>query len=105
MLTGTEGTAYFARLKSAPAYLLVGAKGQVNVGLLRLVASEIETRAGNILLQILQKPLDHRTAFQPYGKLGSAKVYRGRPVRRVQCPSRCPAFASSISPAFCPAPS
>ncbi|TLZ61903.1 MAG: hypothetical protein E6K13_06425 [Methanobacteriota archaeon] len=54
MLTGTEGTAYFARLKSAPAYLLVGAKGQVNVGLLRLVASEIETRAGNILLQILQ---------------------------------------------------
>jgi len=54
MLTGTEGTAYFARLKSAPAYLLVGAKGQVNVGLLRMVAAEIETRAGNILLQILR---------------------------------------------------
>ena len=54
MLTGTEGTAYFARLKSAPAYLLVGAKGQVNVGLLRMVAAEIETRAGNILLRILR---------------------------------------------------
>ncbi len=54
LLTGTEGTAYFARLKSAPAYLLVGAKGQVNVGLLRMVAAEIETRAGNILLRILR---------------------------------------------------
>jgi len=54
LLTGNEGTAYFARLKSAPAYLLVGAKGQVNVGLLRMVAAEIETRAGNILLRILR---------------------------------------------------
>jgi predicted regulator of Ras-like GTPase activity (Roadblock/LC7/MglB family) len=53
MLIGSEGTAYFARLKSAPAFLVVGAKGVVNVGLLRIVAAEIETRAGGILLQVL----------------------------------------------------
>jgi len=54
MLIGSEGTAYFARLKSAPAFLLVGAKGQVNVGLLRMIATDIEAGAGGVLNRILQ---------------------------------------------------
>ncbi len=54
MLIGSEGTAYFARLKSAPAFLLVGAKGQVNVGLLRIVAADIEAGAGSVINRILQ---------------------------------------------------
>jgi len=54
MLVGSEGTAYFARLKSAPAFLLVGAKGQVNIGLLRIIAADIESGAGGVLAQLLQ---------------------------------------------------
>jgi len=54
MLIGSEGTAYFARLKSAPAFLLVGAKGQVNVGLLRIIAADIEAGAGSVISHLLQ---------------------------------------------------
>jgi predicted regulator of Ras-like GTPase activity (Roadblock/LC7/MglB family) len=54
VLIGSEGTAYFARLKSAPAFLLVGAKGQVNVGLLRIIAADIESGAGGVLLRVLR---------------------------------------------------
>jgi len=54
VLIGSEGTAYFARMKSVPAFLLVGAKGQVNAGLLRIVAADIETDASGVILQILR---------------------------------------------------
>src|SRR6267378_8296824 len=54
VLIGSEGTAYFARLKSAPAFLLVGAKGQVNVGLLRIIAADIEAGAGSVISHLLQ---------------------------------------------------
>jgi predicted regulator of Ras-like GTPase activity (Roadblock/LC7/MglB family) len=54
MLIGSEGTAYFARMKSAPAFLLVGAKGQVNVGLLRIIAADIEAGAGSVITRILR---------------------------------------------------
>src|SRR2546428_11631728 len=54
VLIGSEGTAYFARMKSVPAFLLVGAKGQVNVGLLRIIAADIETEASGVIQQILR---------------------------------------------------
>jgi len=54
VLIGSEGTAYFARMKSVPAFLLVGAKGQVNVGLLRIVAADIEAEASGVILKILR---------------------------------------------------
>ena len=54
MLIGAEGTAYFARLKTAPAFLLVGAKGQVNIGLLRIIAADIESSAGGVLQKVLR---------------------------------------------------
>ena len=52
MLIGSEGTAYFARLKSVPAFLVVAAVGQVNLGLLRITAAEIETAATSLLNSI-----------------------------------------------------
>src|SRR2546428_8901684 len=54
VLIGSDGTAYFARMKSVPAFLLVGAKGQVNAGLLRIVAADIETDASGVILRILR---------------------------------------------------
>ena len=54
MLVGSEGTVYQARLKSSPAFLLIAAKGQVNVGLLRMIAAEIEAEASEALRNLLR---------------------------------------------------
>ncbi|HEV8595759.1 MAG TPA: hypothetical protein VGR51_09545 [Thermoplasmata archaeon] len=54
LLLGPEGTAYQVRLKSAPAFLLIAAKGQANVGLLRMIASRIETEASQLLQTFVQ---------------------------------------------------
>lgn len=54
LLLGSEGTAYQVRLKTAPAFLLLAAKGPVNVGLLRMIAGRIEAEASQLLQSILQ---------------------------------------------------
>lgn len=54
MLLGGEGTSYLVRLKSSPALLLLAAKGQVNLGLLRMVAGRIETEASELLQTLLR---------------------------------------------------
>ncbi|TLZ51270.1 MAG: hypothetical protein E6K18_05595 [Methanobacteriota archaeon] len=54
LLLGNDGTMYLARLKSAPVFLLIAAKGQVNVGLLRMLASEIEAEASDVLRTLLR---------------------------------------------------
>lgn len=54
MLLGAEGTAYVVRMKSSPAFLLIAAKGQVNLGLLRMVAADIEAQAGSLMQTMLR---------------------------------------------------
>jgi len=54
ILHGSEGTAYQVRLKSSPGFLLIGAKGQVNIGLLRLIAGQVETESSRILAKLMQ---------------------------------------------------
>lgn len=52
-LIGGEGCAYQTRLKSAPVFLLISAKGQVNIGLLRMIAGQIEAQASEILRSLM----------------------------------------------------
>ncbi len=52
-LVGGEGTVYETRLKSAPVFLLIAAKGQVNIGLLRMIAGQIETQASEVLRTLM----------------------------------------------------
>ena len=53
LLLGPDGAAYLIRMKSQPAFLLLSAKGQVNVGLLRMIASRIEAEASQVLQHLL----------------------------------------------------
>ena len=54
LLLGNEGTIYAARMKSAPVFLMIAARGQVNVGLLRMLAAEIESEASDVLRTLLR---------------------------------------------------
>ena len=54
LLLGSEGTIYEARMKSAPVFLMIAARGQINVGLLRMLAAEIEAEASDVLRTLLR---------------------------------------------------
>ena len=54
ILNGPEGTGYVIRLKSQPVFLLIGASGVVNIGLLRMIAGEIEAEANVALTKLLR---------------------------------------------------
>lgn len=54
LLMGSEGTVYLTRLKSSPALLLIAARGQVNIGLLRMVATGIEAEASEVLRSLVR---------------------------------------------------
>ena len=54
ILNGAEGSAYLVRLKSQPVFLLIAAQGQVNIGLLRMLAGEIEAESNEALTKLLR---------------------------------------------------
>jgi len=53
MLLGPEGAVYQVRCRSSMCFVLLSAVSEANVGLLKMVASEIETEASEVLQSLL----------------------------------------------------